>query len=81
MVTNVRGPDAGLTFRDAPIVEIIPVSPITGNVTVAFAVLSYAGTLVITVMADPRCCPDLPALVAHLQRELDSLAASRMLST
>ncbi|MET0418712.1 MAG: wax ester/triacylglycerol synthase domain-containing protein [Actinoplanes sp.] len=81
MVTNVRGPDAGPTFRAAPIVEIIPVSPITGNVTVAFAVLSYAGTLVITVMVDPRCCPDLPYLVARLQRELDLLAAGQTLST
>jgi diacylglycerol O-acyltransferase len=77
MVTNIRGPDAGLSLLGAPIIEIIPVSPITGNVTVAFAVLSYAGTLTITVIVDPRCCPDLPALVARLQSDLDLLASDR----
>jgi WS/DGAT/MGAT family acyltransferase len=74
MVTNLHGPDVRLSFLAAPITEVIPVSPITGNVTVAFAVLSYAGTLGITVMVDPRCCPDLPVLVARLQSELDVAA-------
>jgi hypothetical protein len=40
MVTNLRGPDVRLSFLAAPITAIIPVTPITGNVTVAFAVLS-----------------------------------------
>jgi hypothetical protein len=53
------------------------VTPITGNVTVAFAVLSYAGTLRVTVTVDPRCCPDLPALVARLQDELDLIATDQ----
>ena len=77
MVTNLHGPDVRLSFLAAPITEIIPVTPITGNVTVAFAVLSYAGTLVITVTADPRRCPDLPVLLAGLQSELDLLATER----
>jgi WS/DGAT/MGAT family acyltransferase len=75
MVTNLRGPDVHLSFLAAPITEIIPVTPISGNVTVAFAVLSYAGTLVITVTADPRRCADLPVLRAVLQSELDLLTA------
>jgi diacylglycerol O-acyltransferase / wax synthase len=73
MVTNLRGPDARLSFLTTPITDVIPVSPITGNVTVAFAVLSYAGTLKVTVVADSQSCPDLPLLVAHLQSELDLL--------
>lgn len=77
MVTNLHGPDVGLSFLAAPVIEIIPVSPITGNVTVAFAVLSYAGTLVITVTADPSRCPDLPVLLAGLQSELDLLATDQ----
>ncbi|WP_433728233.1 wax ester/triacylglycerol synthase domain-containing protein [Actinoplanes sp. CA-051413] len=77
MVTNIRGSDAGLFLLGAQILEIIPVTPITGNVTVAFAVLSYAGTLTVTVTADPRCCPDLPALVARLQDELDLIATDQ----
>jgi WS/DGAT/MGAT family acyltransferase len=76
MVTNLHGPDIRLSFLATPVTEIIPVTPITGNVTVAFAVLSYAGTLVITVTADPRRCPDLPVLLAGLQSELDLLATN-----
>jgi len=73
LVTNLRGPDHRLSFLTAPITDVIPVSPVTGNVTVAFAVLSYAGTLVVTVIADPQRCPDLPVLVTHLQAQLDLL--------
>ena len=75
-VTNLRGPAERLTFLGAPVEELIPVSGTTGNVTVAFAVLSYAGTLVVTVVADPDGCPDLPALAAALQRQLDLLTGS-----
>ena len=73
LVTNLRGPDARLSFVAAPIIDVLPVSPITGNVTVGFAVLSYAGTLVLTVVADPLRCPDLPFLQARLQQEVDLL--------
>jgi hypothetical protein len=77
MVTNLRGPAVRLSFMGAPITEVLPVSSITGNVTVAFAVLSYAGTLVVTVVVDPQHCPDLPVLVAHLQSELDLLTTDQ----
>ncbi|GIF18837.1 hypothetical protein Ate02nite_15670 [Paractinoplanes tereljensis] len=73
MVTNLRGPDVRLSFLAAPIIDVLPVSPITGNVTVGFAVLSYAGTVVLTVVGDPLRCPDLPFLQARLQQELDLL--------
>jgi diacylglycerol O-acyltransferase len=76
MVTNLRGPEMRLCFLASPIVDVLPVSPITGNVTVGFAALSYAGTLVLTVVADPLRCPDLPLLRAHLQNELDLLTTA-----
>jgi hypothetical protein len=72
-VTNLRGPAERLTFLGAEVDELIPVSAISGNVTVAFAVLSYAGTLTITVVADPTACPDLALLKEDLQAELDVL--------
>ena len=74
MVTNLRGPAVRKSFLTVPITEVIPVSPITGNVTVAFAVLSYASTLTITVIADPQRCPDLPVLLTRLQSDLDLFA-------
>ena len=75
MVTDLRGPATRLSFLSVPVTEILPVTPITGNVTVGFAALSYAGTLVVTVTADPDRCPDLPWLASGLQGELDDLVA------
>lgn len=76
LVTNVRGPDQPLSFLGCPVTEIIPVTTTTGNVTVAFAVFSYAGHLTVTVVADPDRCPDLPVLVSMLQSQLDQLTTT-----
>uniref|UniRef100_UPI00111140A1 WS/DGAT domain-containing protein n=1 Tax=Crystallibacter crystallopoietes TaxID=37928 RepID=UPI00111140A1 len=46
---------------------------VTGNVTVAFAVLSYAGTLVVSLIADPDTCPDLGELRDGLENELQAM--------
>jgi WS/DGAT/MGAT family acyltransferase len=75
-VTNVRGPAEPQTFDGRRIVELIPVSPISGNVGVGFAVLSYAGRLSITVVADADRCPDVDRLAALVQAQLDELAAA-----
>ena len=72
-VSNLRGPEHRLTFFGASVVDVIPVPMITGNITVAFAALSYAGGLNVTVIADPERCPDLPDVTQALQRELDAL--------
>lgn len=74
-VTNLHGPRTRLRFVGAEIVEIIPVSQIAGNVTVAFAALSYAGTLCVTVTVDPDRCPELALITDRLQHELDVLSA------
>jgi diacylglycerol O-acyltransferase len=43
--TNLRGPAEPLTFARAPVQAVIPILNTTGNVTVTFGALSYAGTL------------------------------------
>jgi diacylglycerol O-acyltransferase len=73
VVTNVHGPDQPLRLGGVPVVGLIPLSATTGNVTVAFAALSYAGAMTITVVADPDHVPDLVALTEALQAELDLL--------
>jgi diacylglycerol O-acyltransferase len=73
VVTNVHGPESHLTFLGSRIGEIVPLSLTMGNITVAFAAMSYAGTLVITVVADPDHCSDLALLVEELQGALDAL--------
>ena len=72
-VSNLRGPGHRLTFCQTPVVDVIAVPMITGNITVAFAAFSYAGGLNVTVIADPVVCPDLSDIVEALQRELDVL--------
>lgn len=75
-VTTLRGPEARLAMFGCPITSIAPLSVVTGNVTVSFAVMSYAGTLGVTVIADPDAVHDLPALRQALADELGALAAS-----
>ena len=70
--TNLRGPAEPLTFAGAPVRAVIPIPNTTGNVTVTFGVLSYAGTLRITVLSDPSRVPDVAVLTAALRRELGS---------
>lgn len=73
-LTNLRGPITPMTLDGARVTEIIPISSISGNITVAFAALSYAGTLTVTVIADPDHCPDLPRIATALRDELHHLA-------
>ena len=74
-VSNLRGPESRLSFLQRPVTSIIALSSAAGNVTVAFAVLSYAGSLTITVIADPDTCPDLSELRDLLEEELRVLVA------
>jgi diacylglycerol O-acyltransferase / wax synthase len=75
VVSNLRGPSRPLSLAGARIVDLIPFSVgEAGNVTLHVVALSYAGTLTVTVVADPDRVPDLPTLTAALQSELDRLA-------
>jgi WS/DGAT/MGAT family acyltransferase len=72
-VTNVHGPDSVVHFAGHPIGTVIPVAITPGNVGVCVDVLSYAGGLVITVVADPDIVPDQDLLTSLLAKELDQL--------
>jgi hypothetical protein len=74
-VTNIRGPAEPLLFGGLRIAELVPVSSVSGNVGVGFAVLGYAGTLAVTVVADADRCPDVDRLAALVQGQLDELAS------
>jgi len=80
LVTNLHGPDEPLSFAGAPISDLWPISVVTGNVTVAFAVLSYAGALTIVINSDADACPDLDVLARHLDQELATLTAEPALT-
>lgn len=71
-VTNLRGPEQRLHFLGSAVTDVFPIVGISGNVTVSFAVFSYAGTLTVTIIADPDAMDDLDLLAEALQEELDS---------
>ncbi|MGB7980522.1 MAG: wax ester/triacylglycerol synthase domain-containing protein [Candidatus Nanopelagicales bacterium] len=72
-LTNLPGPVALLTIDGVPIRQIVPVTITAGNVSVAFAVLSYAGTLTLSVITDPAVFGDCQVLVGALRAELADL--------
>jgi hypothetical protein len=74
-VTNLRGPDMPVSLLGSTVAEVIPLNAVTGNVAVAFAILSYAGTLLVTVTVDAEAFPDSQVLVDALQKELDALTS------
>jgi hypothetical protein len=76
-VTNLRGPETPLTLLDVPIDAVHAVAMITGNVTVSFAALSYAGSMGLTIIVDPATCPDAPALRDRLQHHLEEISSLR----
>jgi hypothetical protein len=75
-VTNVPGPPVPLYLAGAPLLELFPVPPIMGNLTLGVGVLSYAGQLNLTAIADQDTCPDVEAFGYGVRSTLDDLARS-----
>jgi diacylglycerol O-acyltransferase / wax synthase len=73
---NVPGPPVPLYFAGARLLEVFPVVPIVGNVSLGVGALSYAGQFNITAVADREVCPDLEVFAQGVRGSLDTLAAS-----
>jgi diacylglycerol O-acyltransferase / wax synthase len=71
---NVPGPPVPLYFAGAPLLEVFPVVPLLGNISVGVGALSYAGQFNLTVVADREACPDLEVFVTGMRSSLDALA-------
>jgi diacylglycerol O-acyltransferase len=78
---NVPGPPVRLYFAGAPLLEVFPVVPIIGNISIGVGALSYAGQFNLTAVADRERCPDLEVFIDGARRCLDTLAASVLLRT
>ena len=68
-LTNLPGPAGQLVIAGAPITDITPITVTAGNVGVAFAALSYAGTLTVTIVVDPDVVPEIRELAAYLREQ------------
>ena len=78
---NVPGPPVPLYLAGAALLEVFPMVPILGNVSLGVGALSYAGQFNLTAVADRDLCPDLDIFVKGMRRSLDALAASVLLPT
>ena len=77
LVSNVPGPPEPVTLAGCPVTEAVPLGVgEAGNLTLTALALSYAGTLAVTLVVDPDRVPDLDALAAALQAELDGYAGA-----
>lgn len=75
-VTNVPGPPVPLYLAGARLLELFPLVPIEGNLTLTVGVLSYAGQLNLTAVADRHACPDIAVFAQGVRGALDDLARS-----
>ena len=76
VVTNAPGPPEPLHLAGAELLELFPMMPVMGNLTLVVAVLSYAGQLNLTAVADHDSCPDLEIFTNGVRRTLDDLTRS-----
>jgi WS/DGAT/MGAT family acyltransferase len=70
---DVPGPPLTVFFAGARVIEVFPVLPLIGSVTLGVGALSYAGQFNITVVADRDAVPDLDAFTAAAVSELRAL--------
>jgi diacylglycerol O-acyltransferase / wax synthase len=80
-VTNVPGPPVQLFFLGAEVLEIFPIVPTAGNVTLGIGAISYAGQFNVTAVADRELCPDLDVFLQGFERSLDELEDSTLVES
>lgn len=75
VVTNVPGPPVRLYLVGAELLETFPLIPLARNLDVSVGILSYDDQLTLGLWADDARMPDLPQLVAAIDRGFDDLEA------
>jgi hypothetical protein len=73
-VTNVPGPPVPLYLAGAQLLEVFPVVPLIGNETLNIGVLSYAGQLNMTAVADGDACSDVDVFAQGVRNAFEKLA-------
>jgi len=75
-VTNVPGPPEPLWLAGARLLDAVPVAPLTADVPIGVAALSYANTLAVSVNAD-SAITDVDVLVRGIERGFVDLGLAR----
>jgi WS/DGAT/MGAT family acyltransferase len=71
-VANVHGPETSLYLAGALLLDVLPVVPILGNLTLGVGALSYRGCFAIVTVADRDTCPDLDVFSSAVDAALQS---------
>ena len=70
---DIVGPDKPRSFTGARIVDVFPLLPLIGAVSVGVGAVSYAGRLDVMLVADADACPDLQVAADGLRHDLARL--------
>jgi len=76
VVSNAAGPPMPLYLAGARLLELFPMMPTMGNLTLVVAVLSYDGQLNLTAVGDQERCSDLGVFAQGVRSTIDDLARS-----
>jgi WS/DGAT/MGAT family acyltransferase len=75
IITNIPGPDAPLYCLGARMLEVYPIAPLSQNLTVNVALLSYGGNVHFGLLGDGGSALDLERLAGGIEDELHDLLA------
>lgn len=70
---DLPGPPTPLYLFGARLLEVFPVLPLIGKISLGIGAISYAGQFNITAVADGASYPDLDTLAAGVRDELNTL--------
>ncbi len=73
---DLPGPEFPLYLAGARLLEVFPVLPLIGRVSLGVGAMSYAGQFNITAVADKDAFPDIDIFAAGVRDELDALDVS-----
>ncbi len=71
---DLPGPPVPVYLAGARLLEVFPVLPLMGTISLGVGALSYAGQFNIAAVADRDSYPDIDVFAAGVRRELDALA-------
>jgi diacylglycerol O-acyltransferase / wax synthase len=75
-VANVPGPSTPLYLAGARLLEVFPVVPLAGTMTIAVGALTYPAQFNITVVSNPDACPDVDVFTNAVRDALQAVASS-----
>jgi WS/DGAT/MGAT family acyltransferase len=67
--SNVAGPPTTIRLLGAPVLDIVPIGSLVGNVGLSFLAVSYAARLTIAVQGDAHRFPDLQRITDAMTAE------------